>query len=666
MIERLGLAFALAALGPLASSPSPYLREAARSPIRWRPYGPAALAEARRLDRPLLVDIGAGWCHWCHVMDEGTYSRPEVAAAVAAHFIPVKIDRDLSPDLDAYFQRAAAALGGAGGWPLTLFLGPDGAPYFAVGYLPPDRLTTLLNGVAEAWRGLAKGAARRLGREALAEDEARLEGAGELSLAVAKQIGEGLRAELDPVHGGFGTEGPKFPNGPAVQLALDLADAAGGGPLLGVATTTLAGMARGGVRDHVGGGFHRYSVGPDWAVPHFEKLLPVNAALLSAYLDGWRATGDDLDREVASETVEWLLGPEVWDRRHGGFHASQDSDVGPGDDGSYFTWSLDALRAAGGEEAVTFFGAVALPEQLATEPQQNVLAEPILRLHPRPIIERLRIARARRRAPGIDDTRYAAWNGMAIEALLEAGAALDNPTATRAALQTLDLFLAHAAGQHAISAAGKPIGDPTLRRLDDLAQLGLACVSAFEATGAERYLSAARALVAQANRLLWDEGKGWYRESTSPLRAPAQILDLPSPAPNAAMALLLTRLSAVGGDVAEGQRADRILASFAGLASKAGSHAAVYGLALLERKGTALRVAIAGATGDGRAQSLRTAAFATYRPGKRIEGRGSAEAKPYPAGPRGAPRAYVCAARACAPPTGDPDQLRRLIQSWGR
>ncbi len=652
-------ALVLALPNPLAASPSPYLREAVSSPVHWRLWGPDALAEAKRSGTPLLVDVGAGWCHWCHVMDEGTYSKAEVAERINRDFVPVKVDRDLSPDLDARFQRDAERLAGVGGWPLTLFLDPDGHLYSAASYVPAEQMPALLEKLRGGWKEPSSEALRV--RELGAEEAKARPVTGKPSLELVQRLGEELVAELDPAHGGFGQRGPKFPNGPAVQLALALADRNGGpGPLLDVATLTLDGMARGGVRDHVGGGFHRYSVDQAWDVPHFEKMLYVNAALLSAYVDGWRATQSEIYREVANETCDYLLSPAGSDRKHGGFFASQDSDVGAGDDGSFYTWTSEELRAAGGEMALRFF---AEPEPGDPRAPRYVLREAELQLHPAGMVRILRYIRAFRDTPRVDETKYAGWNGLAIVALLEAGAALGRPEASTAALQALDLFLSKPLGVHGLTASGAVAGDPKLRRLDDLAELGLAALAAFEATGRPRYLEAAKQLIAIADRELWDEASGSYRESNAELRAPAGIEDSPTPSPQAAMALLLGRLARLTGMESDAQRADRLLGTFSQEAAGHGSYAATYGLALLERLAPGPQVTIVGGRG---AEALRGAAFGAWRPGKLVRSYAPGEKAPYPAGPHAAALAYVCGRSSCAPPTADPERLASLIEGWDR
>jgi uncharacterized protein YyaL (SSP411 family) len=663
------LAFFLAA-SPLAASPSPYLREAAQSPIAWRAHGASAFIEAKRANKAVLLDVGAGWCHWCHVMDEGTYRDPQVIAEIAAHFIPVKIDRDLSPDLDAFYQRAAQSLSGAGGWPLTVLLSPDGAPFAAATYLPPAQMRDLLRAQVKGFEAPSPEAVRLImGLRMEAEHPG---GApGTLRPGLVGDLATAIEAQADPEHGGFGTRGPKFPNGPAVQLLLALADEKGGGPHLAVAQKALDGMALGGVRDHIGGCFHRYAVDPAWRVPHFEKMLSVNAALLDAYLDGYQATGSALYREVADECVDYLLGPAGSDRKHAGFYASQDADAREGDDGSYYTWTLAELQTAGGDPAVALFSAQAEPRDLRADPRQNVLHLESWGLHPPALLEGLRAARASRRSPRVDATRYADWNGMAIQAMLKAGATLARPEATRTALAALDFFLARGpsqVGRHAFGPDGRMASDRTLWRLADLAQLTLAALAAYQVTGREGYLASARALIARADAQLWNATAALYRESTSPLRTPSGVDDAPTPAPNAAMALALMRCAALscnpGDEIAERARADSVLSRFVGEIPALGSFGATYGLTLLERDHPRITVAVAQVRAeDRRAQPLRDASFSAYRFGHLLVRDREAQ---HPPGKAGEPLGYVCGARSCAPPTADPQKLKQLIASWER
>ncbi|HVL86603.1 MAG TPA: DUF255 domain-containing protein, partial [Candidatus Thermoplasmatota archaeon] len=329
----------------LASARSSYLRSAASQPVDWFPWGEEAFSKAKREDKPILLDIGAVWCHWCHVMDHESYEDAEVARLINDRFVAVKLDRDERPDVDARYQMAVSAITGQGGWPLTGFLTPEGRLFFGGTYFPPDGkwgrpgFKTVLSDVADYYaekRENALADARRLS-EALARHADAVR-PGVLSPPLLDQASAAMLAHHDPVNGGFG-HAPKFPHPSGVDFLLPRPE--GREPAL----LTLSRMTHGGIHDHVGGGFHRYSTDAAWTIPHFEKMLYDNAALLSSYALAFRATNDPAFEATSRGIVGWMDGV-LADRKRGGFGASQDADVGPEDDGSYFTWTQEELAAA--------------------------------------------------------------------------------------------------------------------------------------------------------------------------------------------------------------------------------------------------------------------------------------------------------------------------------
>src|SRR5512134_2702521 len=348
----------------LAGEESAYLRSAAHQPVHWLPWGDAAFARARAEDKPILLDIGAVWCHWCHVMDGESYESPDVAAILNRDFVCVKVDRDERPDVDSRYQRAVAAISGQGGWPLTAFLTPDGDVFFGGTYFPPDEARpghpgfgTVLRHVARLYReqpDKVRGSALAIREHVGATlDEGR---PGAVTPEIIDQAMEQMSRVFDAVHGGFGTA-PKFPHAGAVELALARWWDTRLDPHRAIVEKTLTGMAHGGIRDHVGGGFHRYSVDERWIVPHFEKMAYDNSELLRVYVHGAASlprttgreegrTGDGaaaLYRRAIEGMVHWV-GTELSDPA-GGYYASQDADVGLDDDGDYFTWTLDEAGA---------------------------------------------------------------------------------------------------------------------------------------------------------------------------------------------------------------------------------------------------------------------------------------------------------------------------------
>ncbi|RMF83505.1 MAG: thioredoxin domain-containing protein, partial [Nitrospinota bacterium] len=337
----------------LAHSTSAYLRAARYQPVHWYEWGAEAFQKAQELDRPILLDIGAIWCHWCHVMDRETYESPEIARLINQHFLPIKVDRDARPDIDRRYQKVIVALTGRGGWPLTLFLTPQGEVIFGGTYFPPQArlgkpgMQELLPKIATLYRERKAELLQHVREfhQTLSRYQQQSVVPGALDPRLITPVLEDMEQRFEPIHGGF-DPGPKFPRTAAVELALLAYDRdPQNRVLLHMVTKTLQSMARGGIFDQIGGGFHRYVTDAAWLVPHFEKLLNLNAELLRNYLHAYQATGEPLFKEVALSTFRYVQ--ETLSRQGGGFYASQDADMHPQDDGRYYTWTgqelLDAL-----------------------------------------------------------------------------------------------------------------------------------------------------------------------------------------------------------------------------------------------------------------------------------------------------------------------------------
>src|ERR1700677_2256730 len=339
----------------LALAASSYLHSARHQPVQWHAWSEAAFARAQAEDKPILLDIGAVWCHWCHVMDRESYENPEIAALINEHFVAIKVDRDERPDVDARYQAAVSAISGQGGWPLTAVLTPDGRPYFGGTYFPvSDRFGRpgfgrVLLTMAQAWRERREEALESAGSVMAAiEQNESLQGrtAGNedaLTLSLVDKIAASALKQFDPRNGGFGAQ-PKFPYPSALDLLLELAMNRDNGEAAVAFGVTLEKMARGGVYDQLAGGFHRYSVDERWVVPHFEKMLYDNTELLRNYVHGFQSFVRQDFLETARQIVNWL-DTTMTDRERGGFYASQDADINLDDDGDYFTWTLDEARA---------------------------------------------------------------------------------------------------------------------------------------------------------------------------------------------------------------------------------------------------------------------------------------------------------------------------------
>ncbi len=477
-------------LNSLARASSAYLRSAMHQPIRWHEWGPEAFAAAQRENKPMLLDVGAVWCHWCHVMDRESYDDPGIAAIVNEHFIAVKVDRDERPDIDSRYQAAVQAVSGQGGWPLTAFLTPDGKPFYGGTYFPPNDgygrpsfrrvLLSIANAYKEKNGDVVEQA--KMVESAIAQSESFAGKDARVSGAVIKAIQTSAFRMYDPQHGGFG-QAPKFPHPAALDLLIERYARKSKSPLLAqkdaremghppdssqadesllnLTVTTLEHMARGGMCDQLAGGFHRYSVDERWVVPHFEKMCYDNSELLKNYVHGYQATGEEFFAEVARDIIRWM---DQWlsDRERGGFYASQDADINMDDDGDYFTWTLEEARAVLTEEEarvaalhydinevgemhhnpaknVLYVRAsveeIASRTKLSTERVQELIASAKKKLY---------AARLQRPTPYVDKTVYVGWNSLCVSAYLEAAKVLGLAEARRFALRSLDRVLAEA------------------------------------------------------------------------------------------------------------------------------------------------------------------------------------------------------------------------------
>jgi uncharacterized protein YyaL (SSP411 family) len=440
----------------LAHSASPYLRSAANQPVDWYEWGTEAFARARAEDKPILLDIGAVWCHWCHVIDRESYENPELAALINRLFVPVKVDRDERPDVDTRYQTAVNAISGQGGWPLTGFLLPDGRPFYGGTYFPPvdamgrPSFRRVLESIADTYRmrrGEVEEAATAL-VGAVSQAEVFATARGDWSPQLVDLQVAAILERFDARYGGFG-RGPKFPHSAAVDLILERYQATHDPQLLHVAQTTLEKMARGGVYDQLAGGFHRYSVDERWLVPHFEKMSYDNSELLKNYLHGYQVTRNPFFLETAAGIVGWV-NAVLSDQQQGGFYASQDADISLDDDGDYFTWTLEEVRAVLPPEdshVIEFYYDVGADGEMHHNPAKNVLwiaREPAAIAQALGISEddvrrtilraraQLLEARAQRPTPYVDTTLYTSWNAMFISAYLEAAAVFESAAAPEA------------------------------------------------------------------------------------------------------------------------------------------------------------------------------------------------------------------------------------------
>jgi len=690
----------------LKDSASPYLRSAAHQPIDWNEWGEEAFAKARAEQKPILLDIGAVWCHWCHVIDRESYENPEIAAMINQLYIPVKVDRDERPDVDARYQSAISAISGQGGWPLTAFLTPEGKPFFGGTYFPPDDamgrpgFRRILAGVAEAFksrRSEVDSSAEALA-EAVAKAELHQTARGEFDAGVVDSVLESAQHLFDPQHGGFG-QAPKFPHSSVIELLLERQKWPGGTPLQAIAEKTLSGMAAGGFHDQLGGGFHRYSVDERWCVPHFEKMSYDNSELLKNYLHGYQTLRLTHYKQVAEGLIAWVT-EVLSDQTRGGFYASQDADQTLDDDGDYFTWTVAEVRAAVTPEesaVIEKYFDVGPYGEMHHNNEKNVLwiALPIegvsqkLKLREdeatllltRAKAKLIAARRERRPTPTVDETLYVAWNAMFVSAYLEAARVVNRPDCRAFALKTLDRMLAEA--WEPSKGFIHRVGGPRLEgSLDDQVFAAAALLDAYETTLDRRYFDTAEQAMRLAVERFGDpEGGGFFDRASdaAPMgglevrRKPIQ--DSPTPSANAVAAIVLDRLHAFTGEKLYRDWAEKTLEAFVGLVPQYGLFAATYGLAALLHARHPLQVVITGAANDPRAAELEKAAHEIYRFGKAVlrvtpEQIASVSLAPalretLPHLDASIPQALVCVETACHPPIADAAKLSALLVQVG-
>jgi uncharacterized protein len=682
-------------------------------PVQWHEWGAEAFARAAGEDKPILLDIGAVWCHWCHVMDRESYEDPGLAAVINQNFIAVKVDRDERPDVDTRYQAAVAAISGQNGWPLTAVLTPQGQPFFGGTYFPRDErygrpgFERVLLSMVDVWKTRRDEVMESAGSvvEAIEYNENFAGRTGSLSMNIVDQMVESAVEKFDRHHGGFGAQ-PKFAHPSAIDLLLDVSGRTGNEAAREAAVVTLEKMALGGVYDHLGGGFHRYSVDEAWVVPHFEKMLYDNAELLKNYVHAFQSYVGVESARVAKDIIRWM---DRWltDRERGGFYASQDADINLDDDGDYFTWTkAEAAAVLTPEEmqiAAAYYDIGDLGD-MHHNPAKNVLhvkqtldtvaaragktrpeAQDLLaRAH-----AKLYTARGARPTPFIDTTIYTNWNALAVSAYLQAAQVLRLPKVKAFALLTLDRLLAE--GFHAerglahvisytISGNGGASTKWVAGMLDDYAFLIHACLDGWLATGAGKYYRAAMDLAERMVAEFYDFAGGGFFDAKAKgpellgaltaRRKPLQ--DSPTPAGNPSAAAALLRLEALNGRADFREKAEDTLEAFAGVVTHFGLYAGTYGLALERLLLPPVQVVVIGE--DAAADELEATATMGYAVNKSVIHLSRAqvgqelpsllaETLPHLPDLKAAHSfAVVCRGTSCLPPTTSPEQLLGLLQ----
>ncbi len=548
----------------LAGATSPYLLQHVYNPVDWYSWGEAALAKAREEDKPIFLSIGYSACHWCHVMERESFEDEKTAAILNKHFVSIKVDREERPDLDEIYMAAVMSMTGAGGWPMTVFLTPQLEPFYGGTYFPPVDMygrpgfKTVLRGVAEAWHERRDEVMNSANRLTAHIERITASPAGprkKITPDLFREATGQLSASFDGAQGGWGAA-PKFPSSGAIMLLLRQHRASGGDDLLHMATFTLDKMANGGIYDHLGGGFHRYSVDAQWLVPHFEKMLYDNAQLAQAYTEAFQLTGDPSFRRVACETLDYLL-RDMRDPA-GGFHSAEDADS-EGEEGRFYVWTPAQIREVlGSEDAAFFCGHYNVREEGNFDSHEAYHAgKSILHLSERldegtnarlaPLRDKLREARATRVRPGLDDKVLTSWNALAVSALAQAARAFDEPRYAEAAVDAGRFILDNMVKDGGLLRTYRDGESRLPGYLDDYAFTMNAFVDLYEATFDRDWLDEAARLAEALLARFWDEsgGRFFFTSSahTNLIVRTAPSFDGAEPSGNSIAALGLQRLA---------------------------------------------------------------------------------------------------------------------------
>ena len=693
----------------LADARSPFLRHGAEQPVEWLPWGEEAFRRARETDRPILLDIGAVWCHWCHVMDRESYEDEETAALINELYVPVKVDRDERPDVDARYQRAVQSLSGQGGWPLTAWLTPDGEVFHGGTYFPPRDMQgrpsfrTVLREVARVWdedRNRALEVVDAVGErlEMALSGEA---SEGELDVKLIDAAVDALAKVYDARNGGFG-QAPKFPNAGGVGMLLDAWLDDGSELARGMVAETLTAMAAGGVYDQLGGGFHRYSTDARWIIPHFEKMAYDNGPLLQLLARTAAAMDRPGLRQAAIGIVDYYRDVVLELVEAGGFPASQDADIGFDDDGDYWTWTEPEVRAAVSDEtdaeaAVLRWGVRDSNSAMHQDTQRHVLFQAMSVAEVAEALDRdeadvaasldraageLKATRDERPRPYVDTTLFTGWVSLVAAGHLAAARHLGLEGAGAAGIRALDRVWQEGwvEGRGVVHRLGDDGGVP---QLADQAWLAAAALDAFEWTQDSQWLERARSVL-DVIRERFAHPSGGLTDRPGDADAEVDVLgagrleitDAPEPSPTAVTAMTLARLGALDHDPEATDAARGLLRVYAGAAPRFAPNAGTFFQALRWVTRPVTTVVIVEEQGDdaapgGEDGSLLRAALEGYRPGAVIRryAPGEVGAADLPEAVAAmltgeSPRAYVCVGTSCAPPVSDGPALQELLASF--
>jgi len=672
----------------LANEKSLYLRQHADNPVDWYPWGEEAFRVAREQDKPILLSIGYSSCHWCHVMEHECFENPEIAKIQNELFVNIKVDREERPDLDELYMNALQAMTGSGGWPLNVFLTPDGKPFYGGTYFPPEDRGQLpawprvLVAVAQAYRE------RREEVERAADDLVQYLRQqtrppltpNSLREQFLDEAARNLVPHYDRVHGGFG-DAPKFPSPFQLEFLLRTYRRAGAPRALEMVLQSLTAMARGGIHDQIGGGFHRYAVDEAWLVPHFEKMLYDNALLARLYTHAALASGASWCREVAEDTLTYLL--REMRGSHGAFFSAQDADS-EGGEGAYYVWTPEEIEAVlGPDEArlvCRFFGVTSrgnfegksilhIPEDPATVAAEFGLSLDELHERIRAARAKLYAARSQRPAPARDEKVIVAWNGLAIRAFAEAATAFDRPDYATVAAEAAEFIRTHLWDGTTLRHVWEDGEARFPGFLDDYADLMNGLLSLYEATFDPSWVAWARKLAdAVLDRFLDPEAGDFYDTPVDGERLivrPKTFVDQGTPSGNGAAAEALLRLDTLLGERQYLDHATRVLERYAQIAVE---HPIACGQLLVAMDfalGQPFEIAIVGDPADARTRALLRVVFSAYLPNRVVALRRPEDDLAPTIVPLladrtaldGMPTAYVCRQFVCQRPVTDPTEL---------
>ena len=677
----------------LAGETSPYLLQHAHNPVDWWPWGADALERARAEQKPILLSIGYAACHWCHVMERESFEDEATAAQMNEQFVCIKVDREERPDLDAIYMQATQAMTGHGGWPMTVFLTPEGEPFYAGTYFPPDdrhgmpSFRRVLAGVADAWHNRRENVARTAAqmRELYSASTERTRVSGTLDEELLTRAVNTLRTQFEPRFGGFGGA-PKFPPTMTLDFALRSWARTGQPETLHMVTHTFRRMARGGIYDQVGGGFARYSVDAYWLVPHFEKMLYDNALLVRLGAALWQATRDDEVRRVTEETLGWLT--REMTSPEGGFYSSLDADS-EGHEGRYYVWDSSELESLLGEDAPllrAYWGVTAEGNFegrnilfVPHDPEAVARAQGVTVHELRTAVERARLilyeARERRVRPGLDDKILASWNGLMLRGVAEAARAFGDAELRALAVRNGEFLFRELVRGDRVLRSYKGGSAKIAGFLEDHAAVALGALAVYELTFDRMWLERARRLADEILARFWDENAhalfDTAADAESLVTRPRDVTDNATPSGTSLAIELLLKLGDVLGVSEFSERARYLLETIAEpMARYPNAFGHALGAADLAVRG-AIEVAIAGDPGDERFQALAATVAERYLPSLVLAGGADGEGIALLEG-RGAevPTAYVCRAYACDAPTSEVavlgEQLDAITHTGGQ